>query len=201
MIEDIDQLKRTFGEFHVRFIDYGNTTVKHESKLFYLPNSTCRFAPQAIRSRLPIPDAKFAKNNMLKILKGFYTQCAEQGDTLGMEIYNLTCCDTDPHKDPHKVNLFINNVPLLTKRKGSDNGMGNHKEVKLESVTVATDTTVKFHVMMVDMCTDMPGFQLGTILFSYKSTLETIEKKLKKEVEQMKKADVSGLKVGIFIFE
>ena len=31
--------KRTFGEYHVRFIDYGNTTVKHESKLFYLPEA------------------------------------------------------------------------------------------------------------------------------------------------------------------
>jgi len=126
---------------------------------------------------------------MLKILKGFYTQCAEQGDILGMEIYTLNCCDTDPHK----VNLFINNVPLLTKRKSS---VENGKSVKLDSVTVATDATVKFHVMTVNTCSDVPGFQLGTILYSYKSTLETIEKRLKKEVTQMKKADANGLKVS-----
>ena len=177
--------KRTFGEFHVRFIDYGNTTVKHESKLRYLPVEVCRFPPQAIRARLPIPEPKFEKNNMLKVLKGFYSQCTVQGEVLGMEIYTLSCCATDPHK----VNLFINSVPLLTKRK-------EDRRIKLESVSVDINTTVKFHVMTVDTCLDAPGFVIGAILFSYKSTLETIEKKLKKEVGQKYPIDTHELKLN-----
>ena len=56
--------KKSFGEYLIRFIDYGNSTIKHESKLRSLPPELCMLPPQAIRAMLPLSQEKFEKNNM-----------------------------------------------------------------------------------------------------------------------------------------
>ena len=47
---------------------------------------------KAIRVKLPIPEEKFESTKMLDHLKLFEERCSQKGETMGMEVYTLSCC-------------------------------------------------------------------------------------------------------------
>ena len=70
---------------------------------------------------------------MLSHLKLFEERSSQKGETMGMEIYTLSCC-----AKPHSVNLIIQNVPLLMKK--------NHHRKEPERVNHKTIDPVKFRL-------------------------------------------------------
>lgn len=122
----------------VRYIDYGNTAHISTDNLIDLPKSLTTLAPQAIHCRLPLTKEVFIRNRMYTALTQYQDRC-NSGDTLGMEIYEIPT----HAKQPAKVNLLINNVPLLT-RKDSKPKTG---PVQLYQKKLSVKSTYKFTII------------------------------------------------------
>lgn len=122
----------------VRYIDYGNTAHISTDNLIDLPKSLTTLAPQAIHCRLPLTKEVFIRNRMHTALTQYQDRC-NSGDTLGMEIYEIPT----HAKQPAKVNLLINNVPLLT-RKDSKPKSG---PVQLYQKKLSVKSTYKFTII------------------------------------------------------
>ena len=122
----------------VRYIDYGNTAHISTDNLIDLPKSLTKLAPQAIHCRLPLTKEVFMRNRMYQALTSYQERC-NSGDHLGMEIYEIPT----HAKQPAKVNLIINNVPLLT-RKDSKPKSG---PVQLYQKKLSVKCTYKFTII------------------------------------------------------